>query len=389
MNLDDRLTEAFRAKAATARTSPDAFTLIRDRVRRQRRLRLLEIAGAGLAVPAIVALAVVVTRPATREPQVDTPPVTSSPSETASPSPSATASAPTEPSVRAIPPPTEPPNDAAYADAIAVARAGMIELITPGGASLGWFPTPKGSTVERLQWSPDRREVYASMLVSTDDGDCHKYKAIAIDVRTRKTRQLGTWSYFAFSSDGKQLAVVEYPDCGPARLLIRNLATGKERRIPAASGDAESALFDSLAWVPGVDRIVLVQHGPGDSTDLWLLDLSTARAINDGTRLEVGDPAAGETVAAATYAGNRLTVALICCLNTPERLRIVERIGTTGEVRELLVVTNRWGFQLHSSPDGKQLAFLASNSGGQQDLLVWSGAGDPQPAADDVVAIAW
>lgn len=390
MSIEDRLSEAFQAKAETARISPDAFTTIRDRVQRRRRLFMLELAGAALAVPAVVAVALVVSSPATREPGVvNTPLVT-----TTSPAPSPTADAsptpdhePTPSAPVVIPP---PPDDPDYSNAIAVGRpGGIVDLMSPSGDVWHRIATKKRGTVERLAWTPDRKEVYVSTVIHSYDADCPRYEAIAIDARTGKLRQLGTWSDFAFSSDGSQLAVVDKHACDPASLLVRNLTTGKERRIPAASGDDAGALFANLAWVPGVDRLVLVQNGPGDSTDLWLIDLSTAKAINDGTRLEVGDDAANETVSGATYAGNRLVVALICCLNTPERLRLVERVGTTGEVRELLVVPNRWGFQVHASPDEKSVAFVAATSGGQQQLWVWPGAGDPEQVTVDVEAIAW
>lgn len=386
MNLDDRLTEAFHAKAATARTSPEAFTVIRDRVRRQRRLRMLEVAGATVALPAIIAIAFVVTRPA-REPQVvDTPPVTSTPSPAPSPTVLRTdIPLPTEPPVPAIPPPTGPPNKAGYADAIAVARAGIVEVITPSGTSLGWFPIPKGSQVGRLEWSPDRTEVYVS--TTSQEGDCDAPQAIAVNVTSRKTRALGAWSDFAFSSDGSQLAAIETPVCGGASsLLVRNLVTGDERRLGAATGDSAAAGFGSLAWVPGVDRVVLVQHGIGDSTFLWLVDLAKAKSINDGTLLDLADGERGETVAAATYAGNRLIVALVCCLNETDRLRLVERIGATGEVRGLLSVPNQWAYQLDASPDGKRLAYAPYGAG---PLWVWDFAGDPKKIADDVAAIAW
>lgn len=403
MNLDDRLREAFRAKAATARTSPDAFTVIRDRARRQRRLRLLEIAGATVSLPAVIAIAFVVTRPATREPRVsDTPPVTSSPTETASPSPSATTPAtddpaPTEPSVPVIPPaPTKEPDESAYADAIAISRSGgVVDLISPSGTLRSRIATLEDRSVFRLEWSPDRSEVYVSSHAASSEGLCDPSTAIAIDVRSKKTRQLGAWSDFAFSSDGSQLAAIDRVDCGPQTLLIRNVASGKERRLPAARGDDASASFSSLAWVPGVDRVVLVQHGPGDSADLWLVDLSTATAINDGTRLEVGDAEESETVAGATYAGNRLIVALVCCLNTTERLQFVERIGTTGEVRELLSLPDRSSYELDASPDGKRLVYSSSVKGPDpweplhDGVWVWDFAGDPTKVADHADAVAW
>ena len=58
MTIDERLTEAFRAKAATANPSPEAFDIIRTRTRSARRIRTLQAAAIALAVPALAVGAV-------------------------------------------------------------------------------------------------------------------------------------------------------------------------------------------------------------------------------------------------------------------------------------------------------------------------------------------
>jgi WD40 repeat protein len=368
MSIEERLSEAFHAKAQTSRTSPDAFTTIRDRVRRRHRVFALELAGAGLAVPAIITVAVVLSRSGgTPEPKPTRGPVAS----------------PTTPSTSA-----SPSSAASYAEAIAVARpGGVLDVVSPSGTLLRRIATFKGGHIGQLEWSPDRTELYVSTTPTTrDDEGCTPPEAVAINVTTGASRQLGPWTDFAFSSDGSKLAAVEQRQCGSPTLLVRNLATGEQQRIAAATDEGADASYGSLSWVPGVDRVVLVQYGPGDSTDLLLVDLSTAASINEGTRLDVGDGGAGETVTAATYVGSRLIVALTCCVNTTERLRLVERIGATGDLRELLVLPEQSAYHLHASPDGTRVAYSEFADGW---LRIWDFVSGPARVEDHVAAIAW
>jgi hypothetical protein len=290
-----------------------------------------------------------------------------------------------------VPPaPTGTPDESAYADAIAVARpGGVVDLISPSGAPLSRIAAFRGREVRDLEWTPDRSELYVSVWRTTG-GECSPTEAVAINVRSLKRRDLGTWSDFAFSTDGGQVAAIEERSCGHQTLVVRNLASGAERRL---SGRVEG-LIGRVMWVPGVDRIVLTKH-IGDSVDLLLLDLSTATSVEGTTLLDVKSRTGGETVGGMAYVGNRLIVALVCCLNTTERVRFVERNNATGDVRELLSLANRHAFDLASSPDGKRLAYVSAVNGAQpwesspDGLWIWDLTGQPVKVADQVEAMAW
>jgi hypothetical protein len=433
MNIDDRLKEAFQAKAATAQTSPEAFELIRDRVRAGRRLWLLQVAGATLAVPAIaVAMfatadkdsgtppAQTSTTTATTRTAEPTPAPTPTPTPTGSPTgagtasavatPAPAASATPEPSpsatgslaATAVPPaPGKTPTAAEYADAIAVRRAGgAIDVITPAGAVLKRIDDFVGQEVGDLEWSPNRTELWIGVRPTPPDTEqkCTEAEAVAVSVRTGEQRTLGPWTQFAFSADGEQFAaVVQPPSCAPVQLLVGTVATGEGRTIAGARAGTDEAQYgySSLSWVPGANRLVFIEHGLGESVDARLLDLETAQRITDGVHLDDGNDGSGEGVTAATYLGRRLVMSLECCVHSSERVRFVARDGT-GKVTELFKIAGAGSNAVDASPDGTSIAFITNGpldeSTGQYGtprLRVWSGAGDPQVVKDGVTRVAW
>ncbi|HZG93568.1 MAG TPA: hypothetical protein VEZ46_02545 [Mycobacteriales bacterium] len=424
MNIDDRLKEAFQAKAVTAQTSPEAFELIRDRVRAGRRIRLLQVAGAGIAVPAMVvaAIALAGNSPTRVSPSprpegsgtatsVATPsgtpaetPATSAPT----PTPSATTTPDVTPTPRVsgtpkatgavVPSPTPDPagpttgagEPAPYASAIAVARpGGKVELVSADGRTIQEVVTLEGREIHGIEWSPDRTQLYVSSLQARSEDFCPQ--TVLVDLSDRKVEQLGRWGEVAFSSDGKTLAAfVTSEGCQIASLLVRELGTGAETVIQAGD-NAEWDSLSSLAWVPGVNRLVFVQHGLGDSSVIRLLDLAKPTPLADAAPLGPQGLGAGELVSSVTYSGGRLLAGTRCCLGPTEYMRIIERGSSSGDATELyrndgdeFVASN-----LDTSPDGKRVVFTSFGDGSAAWIWTVDGSDAPRKLVNGAVAAAW
>ncbi|MDQ1725544.1 MAG: hypothetical protein QOG52_2572, partial [Frankiaceae bacterium] len=152
MTLDDRLKDAFTARAATATASPEAWEAISSRTRNSRRTRWLHAAAIAVAVPALAVggvLLVVHDTHRSNEPTVTVTPTPTGPTP-ASSSPSATRGS--------------------YAGVIAVVRSGTapsenrpgdsVQLVGTHGEVLSTVVSLPG--IQHIAWTPDRKQVYVA-----------------------------------------------------------------------------------------------------------------------------------------------------------------------------------------------------------------------------------
>ncbi len=390
MNIDDQLTAAFHAKAETATTSPEAYGLIRDRVRAGRRPQFIQIAAATLAVPAI-AVAVFVLNdgddPAPLRPEGSVAPTT--PAEpSVAPAPSSSAAASASPS-------DVPTASQEYADAIAVGvrepTGDRIVFRSPTGEEIGTSTALPGWQITDLEWSPDRASLYISSTGEKTTG-CSGDQATVLDIATGKTTVLGEWGGLTFSPDGRQLAYLDYAakngPCTAVALVVRDVSSGAEKRYPQPT-DTEPSGYSSLTWVPGVNRLVMIEQGPGDGTVVSLLDLDKASSLKDLTMVDTGVRLpGGEDARSLAYVGNRLIIAMNCCLNTDETIRFLARDSSTGRVTELRKQPGIPGGIAHLdvAPDGKQVVYSPYVEG---PAWIWDLVGEPRKIADGVSGVAW
>jgi len=397
MTLDERLRDAFAAKAATASPSPEAWDLIRSRTRRNPRVRFLQAAAVAVAVPALAVGAVLAITHSTGRAPGPAVTVTPTPSTvpvvtgTASPTPSATGptAVPTSPAPVTSAPVTSAPAPSgpavgAYADAIAVGHdGGRIDIVSPTGELLATPATLKGLNILKLAWTPDRTLLYAAAV---DPADTCAIRAVAIQVATKNVTELGPWRDFAFSPDGAQTAWIEQDaNCGKQTIRVQSNLTDSEPHVwPVGTGEWDN--IGNLQWVPGANRLIFIGYGPGDGNSVLLLDLDKDTTLDQAAPID-GLTVTGELPDALTYLGNRLVVSDGCCFPTfTEHVRLVQRDGATGKVTTLLKQQGWGGAGVAPSPDGKSLLLTPW---GTEKLYTWDQKSAPHLLPIDGRVAAW
>lgn len=251
MNPEDRLRSALSARADAATTSPDAYTGVRDRIRRHRRMFQLQVASGALALSVLALVAVVELRP-TNNAFV---PVDPTPTASLDPTPSA---APTTP--HSTPSPevlaTETRADTMVAVQSVDGASDTLPLVLMSARTgevlrvLGKVPAdPSTSYSDGLAISADRETVY---FVGPGGDHCNP-SLMAVDVSTGEATKVATGRLPNLSPDGRQIAVVT--GCGPHRVTVVDLQSRTSRTYttipPTASPDdffEQNALVTDVAW---------------------------------------------------------------------------------------------------------------------------------------------
>jgi hypothetical protein len=246
-------------------------------------------------------------------------------------------------------------------------RDGRINLVSLDGSSTETLVTQQDRYVTALVWGPRRRELYVSSVVSNG---CSA-QTVAIDVATRAQRDVGSWTYVAFSSDGKRLAALtstptagsdpSTPDCRRT-LVVRNVADPvAPRTFDVRTGILEGPL--SLTWVPGANRLMYFETDiGGHNPTVRVLDLDTATSLDDARTLRT-QLDANHFINSMRFVGSQLLVSTRCCSQSLQYASVVELDTRTGGVTERWTVDGDTDW--HSlSPDGQRLLFTTSNGGG-------------------------
>ncbi|MCU1676114.1 MAG: hypothetical protein JWM93_872 [Frankiales bacterium] len=370
MTLDERLRDAFAAKAASAAPSPEAWDLIRERTRRSGRIRFVQAfaVGTAFAAAAVGVLVLSHVNGGERQSVATTPPTLSRTTDDPSPTESVPVVAPTAPATVTT---TGPIVDASTAIAVAM-HDGRINLVSADGSSTETLVTQQDRYVTSLAWGPGRRELYVSSVVANG---CSA-QTLAIDVTTKVQRVVGSWSEVAFTTDGKRLAAVvstptvagsSSPDCGTS-LVVQNVAEPLQpRSLDIGAGDSagQGPLISlvSLVWVPGANRLMYFDTDlGGNNPTVRVLDLDSATSLADARTLRTSLDAS-HVIHSMRFVGSRLLVSTRCCAQGLESASVVELDTRTGDVTELWRVDGDTNW--HSlSPDGQRLLFTTNAADG-------------------------
>ena len=252
-------------------------------------------------------------------------------------------------------------------------RLALLDLRTKRTSYL----TPPGQYAEMPSWSPDGKEI--AFARSTAGG---AQKLVVLNVASGKQRQIAAGAYLnewpAWSPDGDRIAFVRSPFAGGGQQIWSIRPNGKSlRQLTHGPG------LGRPAWSPNGKKLVYgrLRNAARDAWDLWLMrrDGSDAHKLAsnatapawepNGRRIAFGVPKPGS-------AGN-------CCVRD---LYLMQRNGGN---RQLLA---RMGGAPSWSPDGRTVAFQRFQ-GGSWNLWVvapdGSGAQQLTSAAGDEMSPAW
>jgi hypothetical protein len=255
-----------------------------------------------------------------------------------------------------------------------------VELVGTHGEALSTVVSLPGRTIQHIAWTPDHRQLYvASFPAGPNTLGCGQ-EAVAVDVATHASTFLGSWTDFAFSSDGAKVAAFFAGSCGPAAkamssLLVRDLATGKVK-VYDPGLRAEWDGVGSLTWVDD-SHVAFVQYGPGDGSSVRSLNLAKANTINEATYPPL-KLTAGEMATRIVQLPHRLVIAVQCCLNTSEYTRFVIPDAVTGETADVVNIPGLSvndlqaavdGSRILVSPNGKGSTFSLDLTGKSSDIM--------------------
>lgn len=278
MTADDRLREALRHHGDRVEPSEHEWGHIENRRMAVERARRISLGLVSLLAVVAVAGVLLVRTPEPKDHRVVATPSPAEPTTTA-PTP-ATVGPPGPPdqgppSVGGAPPPPE---------LVAITAGGRLVVIrTADGQILRTLVD--GDGFSQLALSADRETVYVARVdeEGADPERCDRGMIHAASVAQRgPLRRVAPGSHPAINPDGLRLAYLAPAQggCDQSPLVVRELATGKERRFPPP---AEGGFCCWLAWSDDGESIAYAR-AVGDAYETWLLDTRTggARPVGGG-----------------------------------------------------------------------------------------------------------
>jgi len=262
---------------------------------------------------------------------------------------------------------------------LASSQTGEILSTIAGPAEVGRRVQGADLFTEELALTPDRGGVYFSAFERRGAG--RRLMLAPLDGGPPRDLGLG-WDPVP-SADGTRLAYVACtPDrCGGA-LVIRDLGTGEEERVPWTDSDL---LGLPVAWLPD-GRLVVTMVRPGDSAGAVLLidPLQPPASLEDAATIEplVKDVTSWRALAyRAPSAG--VLIGETCCGPLGESSRIVSVDPDTGDEQGTVVP----GLWFVADPDASGRHLLLVDAGGR--AFVAGEAGAPRRVAEGFVDVAW
>ncbi|MGQ0805887.1 MAG: TolB family protein [Actinomycetota bacterium] len=266
-----------------------------------------------------------------------------------------------------------------------------VELATADGAVLRTEHTPQAGAEQfpEVSRATQGASFFARALPPETCSGTALYRAEILSFgppSTSEFRGAGRWP--AVSPDGARLAYVR--GCiTPVQLVVRDFAADAERvySVPEVTdGGPPYELVGPLAW-DADSRHLIVPVNREPATEHWYIDVDTATAFADGTRIASVGEQGGPFEFTSLGATGRFA-AVVADANDENALRIVELDVVSGtEIRTLVELGDRYGVvaSLASDPSGAHLLFVGGDT-----LYRWSeGDAEPTEVTNDILAADW
>lgn len=292
MSQEDRVRAALHRRADALEPAEAEWARVASRKaaadRRARRLRAWGGLAAAAAVAVVVAAAATLQTEDAQRIEV-TPGTTEAPVTTTSEAPATSTT--TEPTTTTTEAPTAPRLPETVVASTPEGR--LVVMSSATGRVMRVLDRGRGAGSRIVAVALGRDDVYFWRGDEASGGDesCPRPSIERVPLTGGTTSRVGRGSYPALSPDGARLAYVGLPDaqCRNRPLIVRDLASGAERRYPSGDAGAPGDFCCVwLAWSPEGDHLAYAR-AVADTYEVRLLD------VGRGTTARVGGGTGGES----------------------------------------------------------------------------------------------